>query len=139
MLPFNPQSEKILKDRFHLAIRDVYDVMSDKLRPGINPNCVFDFEDGLRMIISKEKVKKKIYIHVSASFDDSDHTILYWELMEAGRLFGEDYCKLKFRRIVENQFKKISNYHGEICFLGFSSTEGIPHWIIERDKFEGGK
>lgn len=133
MLPFTPQSEKILKNRFHLAIKNVYDVMSDKLRPGINPDCVFDFSDGLRMIISKDKVYDEVYIHITASFNPLDwKDDFYTKLKTICEEDGEEAAQKEFKRVVEKRFRMLSGYERKIEFVGLSPGK------IDIDKFEGG-
>ena len=73
MLPFEPEPEKSLKARFQEALEDRFDMqqVEDGLieRPGLIRKHVFDFQDGLRLIVSNDKSGNNYYMHISASVD----------------------------------------------------------------------
>lgn len=75
MLPFEPESEQSLKARFQEALKDRFDVreVENNLteRPGLMRKHVFDFQDGLRLIVSNDKSGNNYYMHVSASLNFS--------------------------------------------------------------------
>lgn len=57
-LPRNPQPYPVLAGRYALAVARVWDLQEIKAggaRPGQAPECIFDTEDGLRLIISRER------------------------------------------------------------------------------------
>src|SRR5688572_5764718 len=70
-LPNNPQSFDVLKERFKDAVKKSYDVEkiaeNPKERPGQKGEHVFDFEDGIRLIISRDRFKEKEVLHFSGS------------------------------------------------------------------------
>jgi hypothetical protein len=70
-LPFQPETTEQLKARFEKAMETVYDadaIMNESTdRPVLHREHVFDFEDGIRLIISKDKTMGRVYLHVSAS------------------------------------------------------------------------
>ena len=76
MLPFEPETEEELRARYLAAMTRVYDVTGffemPADRPGLHREHVFDFEDGLRLIISREKRDKDVYLHWSASMEGAD-------------------------------------------------------------------
>jgi hypothetical protein len=74
MVPFEPQTLDELKARFHEAVSGVVD--TDEIRRGLRPppsrepKHVFDFDDGLRLIVSVDRVMDEEFLHVSASSND---------------------------------------------------------------------
>lgn len=70
-LPFNPQPLHVLRDKLPAALEgfyDPFDVMAGAVEsPSGNPKHVFDFESGLRLIISTDSISMCLYTHVSAS------------------------------------------------------------------------
>ena len=73
-LPWEPEIDDMLQGRFDKAMERVYDIedmMSQDLaddRPGVKREHVFDFQDGIRMIISKDRTAKgRTFLHVSGS------------------------------------------------------------------------
>ena len=79
MLPDNPKTATEHKVRYPHAVVKVWDCngtveelkarMGDD-RPGLREECVFDYHDGLRMIISQEDHWGSLCIHVSASITE---------------------------------------------------------------------
>ena len=69
-LPFEPEIEDALRARYPDAVMDVYDVqriMDGLARPGTMRKHVFDYFDGMRFIVSRDKVRNDIFFHVSVS------------------------------------------------------------------------
>ena len=62
MLPFEPESIESLKARYPEAMKDTYDpndIKDDPTQsPGKQRKHVFDFEDGLRLIASRDQMKE---------------------------------------------------------------------------------
>jgi hypothetical protein len=72
MLPFEPESEFLLKQRYKDAVEPVYslDEMEGPNRPSLRRQHVFDFQDGLRLIITRERYPEgQVVLHWSASID----------------------------------------------------------------------
>jgi len=73
-LDFEPETEDTLKGRFPEAMAPLYDahkVMAGSQRPGELRRQVFDYFDGARLVVSREKVPDgNVYLHVSVSFRD---------------------------------------------------------------------
>jgi len=73
MLPFEPELEFTLRSRYDDALKDVYDarglIEPLKPTPGTFRKHVFDFMDGLRIIISRELHDIGQVIHWSASLN----------------------------------------------------------------------
>jgi hypothetical protein len=71
MLPFEPEPTIVLKARYPEAIKDIYDPRKIAAKPELAPSKkrkhVFDFEDGLRLIVSVDKNGMNQLTHYSAS------------------------------------------------------------------------
>jgi len=74
MLPIEPESFDAMKARFALAVAEPVD--TNEVREGLRPppsrdrRHVFDFEDGMRLVVSVDRVIDKEFLHVSASGDE---------------------------------------------------------------------
>lgn len=71
-LSFQPESIATARARYAAALTEVFDVESINLgtvlRPGECRANVFDFADGIRMIVSRDRLPTgKVVLHVSAS------------------------------------------------------------------------
>lgn len=138
MVPCNPETLDQARDRYSAAIREVYDLNDPRSfmdnRPSNKPQNVFDFEDGLRLIVSREKwIDRNIRgTHVSASF--SVTSTLWQEVKVMANPI------MTFRHIAFDRWRYMAGRHPmeirreEETFLGLSE-HGIPHWFI-RDKEE---
>jgi len=70
-LPFHPEPFDMLKMRFIGAMEPVYEVdriLAGEARPGTQRKHVFDFDDGMRMVVSRERAGDEVVLHVSVSF-----------------------------------------------------------------------
>ena len=100
-LIFQPESVAKLKKRYAQAFEKTYDVnkigeSQSTDRPGLHRENVFDFKDGLRLIISKDQHNGDLYLHASASlrepFKDMSMVpgiIKRWLQLAGGKLYGE--------------------------------------------------
>jgi len=73
MMEFEPEPDFALKSRYKDALEPVYDQKKiadgDVATPGSYRKHVFDFLDGCRLIVSREKAPcGKVILHASASF-----------------------------------------------------------------------
>ena len=71
--PFQPQPIDLLRARYAAAIRPL--IVAQRVMegreppPGSKPEHVFDFEDGLKLIVSRELLPSgNVVVHFSASF-----------------------------------------------------------------------
>lgn len=115
-LPFQPEWIEVLKARFPKALERVWEVtdpMPD--RPGLHRENVFDFESGMRLLISRDKLTfEEPEIHISASWEND----LPFTVEEATRRVTDGYRALGGKGIVS--------------FLG-QSSRGIPHWLVVKE------
>lgn len=134
MIAWNPLPIEKLKKRVPNALLNLWDAEHiarnpDAPRPGEFPNQVFDFEDGVRLIISREKFRQgAIKIHVSLS------------IMTGGQTYKEIIDKISIAEVVDiievltalakNHIKSI-NLDGDLDIIGISQNYVI-HWFLTR-------
>jgi hypothetical protein len=122
-LPFEPESPSALRERFPAALDRVFDYREGapaELPSGLRAH-VFDFEDGVRMIVSRDmEGKGEVYLHVSASVEPGTRC---WALVSGGTITRSD-----FRRLMESRFFHLSGQRERLEFCGFSRGKGVPHW-----------
>lgn len=124
-LPFEPESNASLRARLPKAISKLWifpKVSEEEIlkmeRPGQTRECVFDFECGLRLIISKDQLEgenepPRIHISASAFKRIFEHLNTLEELTK----FIQDYYEL-------------INGKGTLKFIGISKGM-VPHWIVD--------
>ena len=116
--PFNPQPLQLLKERYPKAVAVAYNV--DKciaeqiIPPSKRPEHIFDTEEGIRIIISRDNKNGSEYIHFSGSFDDSYQGPMNMNCMQ---------------RMVD-LFGAISGMREPCRLIGFSKDR-VPHWLVE--------
>lgn len=86
-------------------------------RPGLREECVFDFHDGLRWIVSTETHDFWQGVHLSASARPDS---ALWRKIRSGGLKPDAFVTLIVERV-----RFVSGL--EMCLIGFTST-GIPHF-----------
>lgn len=123
MLPYKPESLESLRSRYAVAVENVFDPdtleTNPEGRPGLRRECVFDCEDGLRLIISKDLIDVP-RIHLSASAQENTEL---WKKIKNARI-----GKLEFSMLAKTRFREISLYSGYLGFAGWSPGAGVPHW-----------
>jgi hypothetical protein len=143
MLPNEPETLESLQARFQAALEPVYcqddfnpnkhDPAKMPLRSGQQRKHVFDCEDGMRLIISRDRYEDGgVDVHVSASFHSD--TPLDAMLDEVVKKNGVPAVKRAFCEAVEKRFHEIARdadglfapYQMEL--LIWSKEKGIPHW-----------
>jgi hypothetical protein len=134
-IEFKPESVGNLAFRYHRCLEKTYtinEILCGKIAPpSQNRNCVFDFENGLRLIISKEIFGSKTGLHISASMQEGSE--LYencWKLADFNRAKeGKRY----FLSHVVSSFREISSDFRPMKFVEISPEKGVPHWVIIKD------
>ncbi len=115
VMPFEAESLEILRARYHKALEKLWIAGDDMIdRPGLHRENLFDFESGLRLLISKDLFpnKKIADIHVSASWQSNNPIAL------------EDA-----HREITSSFRALGGV-GNLRLVGFSKA-GIPHFVVE--------
>ncbi len=127
MLPTDVKTMEEHRLRWAKALEPIFDVESLCLgltaRPGELPVHVFDFQDGMRMIVSRERdTTGEIIDHLSASFRAESRL---YHRMRNGKLTRDDFCDM-----IEDRVRDLSNGGHLLNLVGYSE-KGVPHFIIE--------
>ena len=119
-LPFEPEIDEMLQNRFEKALERVYDVETmmngglNEDRPGVKREHVFDFQDGVRLIISKDRTAKgKTFLHVSGSSYNK-------------KMSPEELIKVMAEKILELHKGNISG-----VMQAVKTSGGIIHMLLE--------
>ena len=127
MIPYRPEPLQALRKRYPKAVARVFDSLAVKanptLRPGKSRTHVFDFQDGIRLIVS---VDTGVGLHVSASFIPD--TALDRRLKKYARNAGVAAASDRLKREGEDAYRRLVGPETRLEFLGFLEGEGIPHW-----------
>lgn len=126
MMKPDPQPVSTLRERFQDALAEVFDIESIRLGVGVRPSdcrkCVFDFPDGLRLIVSKERMPDgALFRHFSASAHPG--TTFYRWLAKQRKLN-------RALKIIKHRYRELSGDEREAEFVGLSENKGVPHWYI---------
>jgi hypothetical protein len=119
-LPFRAQAPEEHRARWPLALDRLFNL--DLLRPG-DPRpglCranVFDFAGGLRLIASREALRGRTALHVSASFPERE-------------LFGRPLSP-DGRADFEAAWRALEELSGRHDWRLAGVIDGIPHWMID--------
>lgn len=119
MLPFIPEPLEQLKKRYRAAIEKpvnaVYANQHPEESPGKKRQHVFDCEDGMRMIISRDYAGNDEVFHISASVEDA-----IWKGPFDERLLKQ--MKERFAAISGSSIPNNSTF--------IVTEKGIPHWFF---------
>lgn len=141
-IPVQAEPLHVLQARYPRCLEYIYD--SEKIdtagaiRPGEVAAQVFDLEDGLRFIISRQRVdemtedyrltgQKTVILHVSASV--SHGSALLRKLQADSRRLPAIRAVHKWLETVPERFRELSGNDGVLEFLGFDGCVG--HWMQE--------
>jgi hypothetical protein len=130
---YRPEPLARLRARYPEALREVIDMESAARGlvpwPGMVARNVFDCEDGIRLIVSRDDLGGQvgIVLHVSASIDPD--APLYRVLQRSARHIWPDWAQTKFRRLALARWREISGDEGPVEFAGYGGAKGIPQWF----------
>jgi hypothetical protein len=128
----HPESLEALRGRYARALEHVFDVPAIRDRGGIRPGevaaNVFDFEDGLRLIVSRERMPEgHVVRHVSASFAE------HGRMADEFRLLAVTTPREKLFKMwladIPGRFAELSGDERTLRYAGFSGK--VPHFFIE--------
>lgn len=126
MLPFDAEPLHVLQAKYPKAVKKVWDTSeiekNPEDRPGKHRDHIFDFFDGFRLIVSREKVGMSTILHFSGSkFPTND---------------------MKPPQFVEGMIRHIIELAGRLSgrLLVFATKDGIIHATYdERQKLQVGE
>jgi hypothetical protein len=132
-VPADPQPLEALRARYPRALEFVYDqaaiARSEGIRPGEVTAQVFDFQDGLRLIVSREcRPDGKVVLHFSASFPKESRIADEFRLLLG--FHPKEYVYRKWLRDVPRRFRELSGDDRTPRYLGVAGSL-VPHWVIE--------
>lgn len=133
-IPRRPESMASLKARYPLALEYVYDAFQiaehNAIRPAEVAANVFDFEDGLRLIISRESYPgdNRVFLHFSASFQTE--TPIHERCKSVAAEHGSAAMLTDFMIAAADRFAELSGDTRQPTTI-FVTRGGIPHWLIE--------
>ena len=117
MLPIRPEPTALLAGRYPAAVAEVVDAAAiergERETPGKDPRHVFDFEDGTRLIVSRELIEGAEVTHFSASVDPD-------------RIKSVD---IGFLGLAVCHFREISGWQGGVKLVLISPEKHVPHWV----------
>lgn len=129
MVPPNPEPLKQLQARYPAAVAKVYRHREPETfaqPPSGRPQHVFDTEDGMRLIVSREEDDDgHVGLHLSASVLAGP----LWELLASlpRRRAMREFMQMAIERLASISGRSFSG-SGEEAFLGWSGEKGVPHW-----------
>jgi hypothetical protein len=128
-IPEAPEPVEALRARYPRALEPVYDAVAIRdrgaTRPGEVAANVFDFEDGMRLIINRERMPDgELVLHVSASVRNG--SALGGELRDAARTKSAAVIKEMMAFRVGSHFHQLSGETG-LELAGWTGG-GVPHF-----------
>jgi hypothetical protein len=123
-VPYSPESVVVLRDRYRQALDPIIDVESVLLGNDVRPDqlrrCVFDYFDGMRLVISVEVMAGRgEYLHLAAWLHDPSE-------LHAADASG-DFTASLFALTVLERFAAISGDRGLMAHWP-TSTPGVIHF-----------
>lgn len=125
MIPFEPEPIDEARDRFPVALETTYEAWRAASPewnvPGEKRENIFDFDDGLRLIVSRDILYpfEEPVIHVSASLYEAER----WRTRSRKRV----------ERIIRQRLEKLFG-GGRVVMGPMWITSGrVPHWTITKD------
>jgi hypothetical protein len=130
-VPFHPEPLPALQARYQDALRELYDQAEIAVGlqpvPSSQPKQVFDHEDGLRLIVSREDSPLHgRLLHLSASFEPE--TRFFLRLKKTAVRKGPTCAMDRFQKLVERRFAELSGDEKPLEFAGWTAGKLIPHW-----------
>lgn len=131
--PLQPQPFEVMRARFRQALRRTfqYGPKGDQWPPKgpwEYPEQRFDFEDGMRMMVSRDAYGDRVELHLSASIIPGSEL---WQQCENRDGFGA-VSRVMFKILVEDRYRELSGDVEHLPFNGFTNRakgfKGVPHW-----------
>lgn len=123
MLKHVAESEAALAARYPNALERTCD---GTWQPGLQRANVFDFEDGLRLVISRDDIEGASFgIHVSASLDPESE---FYKFVSIGYIRMESFIVG-----VPNRIERLFGLTG-LKLMHVSEDNGVPHWLKEEKR-----
>jgi len=125
-LPHQPEELEAMRKRYPAAIEKKYNLLAVEMglqvEPAAKQHHLFDFDDGLRIIISRDTQDGIVVIHFSGSIEPG------WPLYQratAGHLTATELLAL-----IVTRFRDISGDQRQVHLVGLSPVKKVPHFHI---------
>jgi hypothetical protein len=115
--PFEPKPLAEHQARYARAIDHVH--IRDEGDPGEH---LFDFDDGLRLLIVRQEIAGSEVLYISASIAQGSAV---WNACETGQMRREE-----FTAAVVERFRALSSDPRPMHFMGFMTRKRVPTWTI---------
>lgn len=132
-IPFNPRTVEEHRNRYPHALAEDVDPSDIRVGaqspPAQRAACCFDFHDGMRLVISKERLPA-LGLHLSASIED-----------DSALNRDADQGVITFEQFLNLALSRFANISGETRrpkFLGLSAAGRFPHWLLFLEEPQGG-
>lgn len=127
-LPIVPEADEALRARYAVALQRTFEPCPSP-RPAELREHVFDFNDGIRFVVSRDLVSDPkftgVYLHVSASLVPKSE--VYNHLLK--QKHGTPGAAVDaFRRMAEARFRLLSDREMPAMFGGVTEG-GVLHWL----------
>ena len=124
VLPFEPQPVSILRARLVAALAEPVDVLGllagHGARPGELRQHVLDCEDGMRLIVSRDRMlDDTVQIHLSASINQPS---ALWNALARQRKPVR-----RFILLAEQRWRTLGG--PPVALYSLSDGKGVPHWL----------
>lgn len=126
MLAYDVKTATEHRQRWAAAVVKTWDfrgyigeIPDDIDRPGLHPENVFDFHDGLRLIVSQDLYDVGEHLHVSASLRPGSPL---YQKVERGKMKVPDFALL-----VRNRVQFVGGADVTLCYL--TEEKGVPHFF----------
>jgi hypothetical protein len=124
MVTWQPETVEMLSARYPEAVKEVN---FGQFIPALFRRHVFDFSDGLRVVISRDALPGNPYgVHLSCSIWPATSL----EISSRARSFKAQQFQRWFQEICERRFQRYFNV--KATFRHWSEA-GIPHWFVRRE------
>lgn len=128
IVPFEPEPIEESRDRFPVALETTYEAWRSDApewnRPGQKRENIFDFEDGLRLMVSRDilHVGGEPVVHVSASLYQEEGVDNKWQV-----------SRRRFERGIRQRLEELMGGGRVVMGPMWITCGGIPHWTISKD------
>jgi len=135
-IEYSPEPLTALRARYPRALEFLYDCAAVRdggaITPGEVAANVFDFDDGLRLIVSRERLPEGVEtVHLSASIRPGSRMAAEVERQVARR--DPEHVASAHKRWaagIPERFRQLAGDGFRLLFVGFSD-KAVPHWYAE--------
>ena len=125
-LPWNPEKITVLRARYAAAVTDLYDhgaiAAGVQPRPGTRRRHVFDWPDGLRLIVSRDRLMDgRIGICVSGSVQGNTRLSRWLQTPDPATALASLVCQ---------RWQHLARSDRIPQLVGWSSGKGVPHFVV---------